>query len=97
MALLPFQSEILEQILDNKRALWVVHAGLGLKKVLAHYLAELENRNLSRLLYLFLNPDPQVPIFEKLVQQAPHRFKLINSDYTSEQRYKAHFSEFVFI
>jgi DNA excision repair protein ERCC-4 len=86
MALLPFQTEILDQILDNKRGLWVVHSGLGLQKIISHYIVQLEKRNLSRQLYLFLNPDSQSPVFEKLVQMAPHRYKLINSEYTSEQR-----------
>ena len=93
MALLPFQTEILDQILDNKRGLWVVHSGLGLQKIISHYIVQLEKRNLSRQLYLFLNPDSQSPVFEKLVQMAPHRYKLINSEYTSEQRYEMHLFE----
>lgn len=87
MALLSFQNEILEQILNNEKGLWIVESGLGLQKIMAHYIVQLEKRNYSRRLYLFLNPDPQVPLFEKLVQLAPHRYKLINSEYSSEQRY----------
>ena len=89
MALLSFQSEILEQILNNEKGLWIVESGLGLQKIIAHYIVQLEKRNYSKLLYLFLNPDPQVPLFDQLVQMAPHRYKLINSEYSSDQRYEA--------
>lgn len=88
MGLLSFQTEILEQILNTDRGLWVVESGLGLQNVLAHYIVRLEQRNTSRLLYLVLNPDPQAPIFDRLVQMSPHRYKLINSDFNADQRYE---------
>jgi len=91
MALLSFQNEILEQILNVEKGMWIVESGLGLQKIIAHYVVQLEKRNYSRLLYLFLNPDPQVPVFERLVQMAPHRYKLINSEYSSDQRYDTRF------
>lgn len=90
MGLLPYQEEILDQITKADRGLWVVESGLGLHQVLLHYIVRLEKRNSSRLLYLFLNPDPQVPVFDRLVQMAPHRYKLINSDFNAEQRYEIH-------
>jgi hypothetical protein len=86
MALLPFQDEILQQILTVDKGLWIIESGMGLQKILAHYVVQLEKKNTSKLLYLFLNTDSQVPIFDRLVQMAPHRYKLVNADYTPEQR-----------
>lgn len=88
MGLLPFQEEILDQITKADRGLWVVESGLGLSQVILHYLVRLEKRNTSRLLYLVLNPDPSLPVFERLIQMSPHRYKLVNSEYNAEQRYE---------
>lgn len=90
MGLLPFQEEILDQITKADRGLWVVESGLGLHSVLLHYIVRLEKRNSSRLLYLVLNPDPQVPVFDRLIQMAPHRYKLVNSEFNADQRYAKH-------
>lgn len=95
--LLPFQEDILNQILQEDRGLWIVESGLGLSKIMMGYISKLEKQNDWRLLYLFLNPDPQVPVFERFVQMAPHRYELINSDYSPEQRYAIVFSKLFII
>lgn len=88
MNLLPFQIEMASQILSEKLGLWIVAPGLGLLKVVQQCVIEIERACRSKnTLFLFLNTNTQQPISEKFLSYNFEKFKLINSDYSSEQRY----------
>lgn len=84
--MLPFQNDIIDQALKQKSGAWILSPGLGMYSILENLLLKLEESNTSDRLIIVLNIDSN-PVFDNFLQTPPHRFKLVNSNYTSDQRY----------
>lgn len=83
--ILSYQQALIDQSFKRKSGLWVLPSGLGLYTIVEHLLWQLEKNNASSKLIIVMNLEHD-PVFDHFQSFPPHRFRLINSQLTADQR-----------